>query len=55
MTPRERDEFRRIHLTAELERARQIVTLYDQNQRTFRRKIEDSLYQLGKLDERLGG
>jgi len=42
-------------LTAVVERARQVVEMYEQNQEHFRQAIENNRYELGKLDERLGG
>ena len=55
MTPKERDEFDRMRVSAEMERARAFVTQYEDHQRHFRRQIEEYAYELGKLDERLGG
>jgi hypothetical protein len=55
MTPREQDEFERMRLTAELERARGFVSQYQEHQEIYLRQIENNLYTLGQLDERLGG
>jgi hypothetical protein len=55
VTPRERDEFERINITAEMERARYLVAQYEEHQEHFRNRIERHQYRLGKLDERLGG
>jgi hypothetical protein len=52
---KERDEFERIQLTQEIERARLLVRQYDEHQAFYRNEIEAKLYKLGKLDERLGG
>ena len=54
-TPREDDEFRRIDLASLLERERGIVAQYEQHLAFYRTRIEERLYELGKLDERLGG
>jgi hypothetical protein len=54
-TSNERDEFERIRLVAQIERARALVAQYEEHQEFFRRQIEDSRYELGRLDERLGG
>jgi hypothetical protein len=53
-TPKEADEFERMRLTAKIERARGFVAQYDEHQDFYHREIEDGLYELGKLDERLG-
>jgi hypothetical protein len=55
VTPDERDEFARMRLVAQLERARALVTQYEEHQGFYRRQIEDCRYRLGGLDERLGG
>ena len=54
-TPNERDEFERMRLTAQIERAREIIAQYEVHQEFYRRQVEDSRYELGRLDERLGG
>ena len=54
-TPSERDEFERMRLAAQIERARELIAQYDRHQEFYRRQIEDSRYELGRLDERLGG
>lgn len=54
-TPEERDQFDRMRLVARIERARALVAQYEEHQEFYRRQIEDSRYELGKLDERLGG
>jgi len=54
-TPNEQDEFERMRLIAQIERARGLVEQYEENQEFYRRQIEDSRYELGRLDERLGG
>ncbi len=53
-TPNERDEFEPIRLVAQIERARVLVAQYEEHQ-VYRRQIEDSRYELGRLDERPGG
>lgn len=52
---REDDEFRRIRLTAQIERDRALVAQYEQHQAFYRSRVEESRYELGRLDERLGG
>ncbi len=54
-TPNEQDEFERMRLVAQIERARDLVAQYAEHQEFYRRQIEDSRYELGRLDERLGG
>jgi hypothetical protein len=54
-TPGEQDEFERIRLAAQIERAQAFVARYQEHQVFYRRQIEDSRYELGRLDERLGG
>jgi len=54
MTPRERDEFRRIGLAADMERARGLILEYEEHQAHFRDRVEQARYEMGKLDERLG-
>lgn len=54
-TPRERDEFQRMRLTAEIERARLLIAQYEEHQEFYRRQVESNRYELGRLDERLGG
>jgi ribosomal protein L15E len=52
---RERDEFERIELTARLQRARDFIAQYEEGLAFYRRQVEDTRYELGRLDERLGG
>jgi hypothetical protein len=52
-TPNERDEFERMRLVAQIERARGLVARYEVHQEFYRRQVEDSRYELGRLDERL--
>ncbi|MDG4794589.1 hypothetical protein [Micromonospora sp. WMMD1082] len=54
-SPNERDEFERMRLVARIERARELIAQYEAHQEFYRRQVEDSRYELGKLDERLGG
>lgn len=53
--PNERDEFERMRLVEQIERARYLVAQYEESQEFYRRQIEDSRYALGRLDEKLGG
>ena len=55
MESREADEFRRIELTARLARDREIVAKYEAGLEFYRRRVEDTRYDLGRLDERLEG
>lgn len=50
-----RDEFERMRLVAQIERDRAIIAQYEEHQAFYRARIEDSRYELGGLDERLGG
>jgi len=54
-TSKERDEFERMRLVAQIERARAFIRQYEEHQEFYRRQVEDSRYELGRLDERLGG
>jgi hypothetical protein len=51
---REKDEFVRIRLHQEIERARELIGKYEEGLTHFRREIEDNNYDIGRLDERLG-
>jgi hypothetical protein len=51
----EYDEFERIRLTEQMEKDRRLIAVYEANMAEFRRRIEDTRYELGRLDERLGG
>lgn len=53
--PTEGDQFDRIRLHQEIERARQLIRTYQEHMAFYQRKIEDNRYELGRLDERLGG
>lgn len=44
-----------MRLVAQIERARAFITQYEEHQEFYRRQVEDSRYELGRLDERLGG
>ncbi len=52
---RGRDEFERIQLHHEIERARLLISQYETGMAYFRSQIEGWSYRLGRLDERLGG
>jgi hypothetical protein len=54
-TPDERDEFARIRIVDQVERDRAIVAQYQEHMMLYRTRIENRLYELGRLDERLGG
>ncbi len=49
------DEFDRIRLHEQIEKDRRFVVMYEENLAFYRGRIEDSRYELGRLDERLGG
>jgi hypothetical protein len=51
---RDRDEFERISLFADIERDRAMIERYEDGQAFFRTRIEDRKYRIGQLDERLG-
>jgi hypothetical protein len=51
---REDNEIERIELWAEIGKSRSIVEQYEEGQAFFRARIEDRLYRIGRLDERLG-
>lgn len=50
----EHDNFTRIQLTVRLESDRELVTQYEEGLAFHRGRIDDTRYELGKLDERLG-
>jgi hypothetical protein len=52
--PTERDEFERIKLHQDIERARMIITQYEAGLAFHRQEIENKRYRIGRLDERLG-
>lgn len=54
MTPREYDKFQRIKRTADIERFREIIVKYEEGLADYRSRIEDQLYKIGRIDERLG-
>ena len=49
---RERDEFERMRLVAQIERDRALIAQYEEHQAFYRARVEDSRYELGRLDER---
>ncbi len=51
---RVRDEFERMRLTAQLARSREIIGGYEEGLAFYRQRVEDTRYELGRLDERLG-
>jgi hypothetical protein len=54
-TPVDDDEFERIKRVERIQRAREILAQYEDGMAFYRRQIEDDRYQIGRLDERLGG
>jgi hypothetical protein len=52
---REREEFERIALIAQVDKDRAMIAQYVENMAFFRVRIEEARYRLGRLDERLGG
>jgi hypothetical protein len=55
ITPREKDEFERMRLVAEIEQHRLLIAQYEEHQAYYRGRVEGNRYKLGRLDERLGG
>jgi hypothetical protein len=53
MDQTEHDEFIRIRLHQEIERARMLIGKYEEGLAHFRQEIEDNKYDIGRLDERL--
>jgi len=51
---REKDEFERIKLNQDVERARLIIEQYEVGTTFYRKESENKRYKLGRLDERLG-
>ena len=54
MTSSEHDKFQRIKLTAHIERFREIILQYEDGLAYYRSEIEDHVYKIGQIDERLG-
>jgi hypothetical protein len=54
-TAKERDEFQRMRLVAQIERDRALIAQYEEHQAFYRARVEEGRYELGRLDERLGG
>jgi len=52
---RMRDEFERIDLRETLERDRAMIRQYEEGLAFRRLHLQDIMYELGRLDERLGG
>lgn len=55
LSPKERDEFTRIGRLDQIDRDRLIIARYEEGMAFYRNRIEDNRYELGRLDERLGG
>lgn len=55
MTPEEhqRWHFRRIELTAQMERDRQLIATYRENEQFYINRLVDAAHEVGELDERL--
>lgn len=51
--PREHDEFERISLTSRMERDRLLIRQYEEGLTFHRARVEQTRYDLGRLDERL--
>jgi hypothetical protein len=49
------DEFRRIRVTAQLSRDREMINQYEIGLAFHQQRVEDARYDLGRLDEGLGG
>jgi hypothetical protein len=54
MDQKEQDEFDRIELHQDIERAREMITQYEKGMGFYRQVIEARRYWIGRLDERLG-
>jgi ribosome-binding protein aMBF1 (putative translation factor) len=52
---RVKDEFTRMELASRLNRDREIINQYEAGLAFHRQRVEDTRYELGRLDERLGG
>jgi hypothetical protein len=52
---RVRDEIKRFEHHRDRDRAREIIAKYEEGFAHYRRIIEDLSYEIGRLDERLGG
>lgn len=50
-----RDEFERIDLRQELERDRAMIRQYEEGLAFRRPHVQNTVYELGRLDERPGG
>lgn len=55
MTPEEhhRFHFRRIELTAQMERDRSLIATYRQNEQFYIDRLVEAAHEIGELDERL--
>jgi hypothetical protein len=51
---REKQHFERIRLVAAIERARLLLVKYNEGQAHYHNLIEESRYQIGRLDQSLG-
>lgn len=49
------DEFARIQLIERVARSREIIAQYEVGLAFHRQRVEDDRYEIGRLDERLGG
>ena len=54
MGNRQDDHFERMKLATAIERARGLIAHYDEGRAFYCRMIEESRYNIGRLDERLG-
>lgn len=52
---RVKDEFTRMELITRLNKDREIIVQYETGLGFHRQRVEDTRYELGRLDERLGG
>ncbi|MEU8005022.1 hypothetical protein AB0B66_28015 [Catellatospora sp. NPDC049111] len=52
---RVKHEFNRMELTARMERDREIIAKYEVGREFHRERVENTHYELGRLDEKLGG
>lgn len=52
--PREQDQFERIKLYGDVDKARHMLTMYRHHSDGYRQQIEELMRKIGRIDERLG-
>jgi hypothetical protein len=53
--PRVKDEFERMKLHRDREKAQDFISQYERGLAHYRKQVVDFSYEIGKRDERLGG